>query len=108
MRRVHPAIETRELDLLAAVGKTEAVRIYELLGERGNVDATRLELRDAFEAALASYRAGAWDTAERDFNTALAIAPTDAASRIFLARIADFRERPPTQNWGGVWQSLSK
>lgn len=45
-------IETREIDLLAAVGKLEAVRMFELLGEIGSVDAAKLELRDAFEAGL--------------------------------------------------------
>jgi class 3 adenylate cyclase len=108
LRRVHPAIEARELDLLAAMGKTEAVRIFELLGERGEVSAAKLEQRDAFEHALVAYRAGAWDTAARDFQKALAIDPDDAPSRIFLARIEGFRHTPPASDWGGIWQSLSK
>ncbi len=102
------AIETREIDLLAAVGKTEPVRIFELLGERGSTNLLRLELRDAFAAALASYRACDWDRAEAGFHEALRIWPDDPPSLILAARTAALREQPPGKDWSGVWQAVAK
>ena len=101
-------IETREIDLLAAVGKTEAVRIFEPLGEIGSVDAPLLSLRDAFQNALAAYRACDWDRAEPGFNECLRIAPEDGPSRTLLDRIAAFRQASPGADWDGVWRSTAK
>ena len=102
------AVETREIDFVLVVGKTEPERIFELLGRRGQVSAKRLELRDAFEAALTAYRARAWDEAETGFRNCLAIAPDDPPSKLFLTRIAHFREQPPPKEWSGVWALESK
>jgi adenylate cyclase len=67
MLKVRHRIEAREIDLLAAPGKSEAVRIYELLGEIGEVEPDLLAARDAHAHALALYRAREWDKAEAAF-----------------------------------------
>lgn len=54
------SVETREIDTVRVVGKTEPQRIFELLGRKGEVARERLELRDAFAGALEAYRGGAW------------------------------------------------
>src|SRR5437763_796405 len=97
------SVETRAIDTVLVVGKSEPERIFELLGRKGEVAAERLELRDAFEAALVSYRAQAWEAAEAGFGKCLAIDPEDRPSQIFLARIAHFREQPPAVDWNGAW-----
>lgn len=104
-RQVAHQIETREIDLLAAVGKSEAVRIYELLGEVGEVDGARLDLRDSFENGLADYRAGRWDSAEESFARCLEIMPNDGPARVFSERVRVFRAAAPAADWGGVWHS---
>jgi class 3 adenylate cyclase len=102
------SMETRELDYIGVVGKADAVRVYELLGERGKVEAPRLALRDDFEAGLSFYRRGAWDEASAQFNRVLASDPDDKPARLFLVRIQQFRETPPEAGWDGVWRLTTK
>jgi class 3 adenylate cyclase len=102
------AVEAREIDTVLVVGKSEPERVFELLGRAGEVGSERLELRDAFESALAAYRRQAWDEAVIGFRCCLAISPNDPPSEVFLARIDGFREHPPEPGWAGVWELHSK
>src|SRR6202011_5929881 len=60
-------VETREIDSVLVVGKTEPQRIFELLGRKGEVASEHLALRDASVEALDAYRRGAWDEARIGF-----------------------------------------
>jgi adenylate cyclase len=102
------AVETREIDRVLVVGKTEPQRIFELLGRRGEVARERLELRDAFAEALAAYRRGAWEEARLGFENCLAIGPYDAPSKVFLSRLAGFQSTVPSADWNGVWSLIEK
>lgn len=82
--------------------------MFEILGRAGEVPAERLRLRDRFAAALAAYRAQAWDEARAGFEACQAIAPDDPPSRTFLARVAHFAETPPGPDWDGVWSLTAK
>jgi class 3 adenylate cyclase len=101
-------IETREIDAILVVGKTEARRIFEILGRKGEVDAARLELRDRFAAGLAAYRARAWAEAESEFKACVALVSDDGPAQVFLKRVAHLREHPPGPEWNGVWTMLEK
>jgi adenylate cyclase len=102
------AVETREIDSVLVVGKSEPERIFELLGRKGEVGADRLELRERFVRALAAYREQHWDAAEMGFRQCLSIVPEDTPSQIFVDRIARFREAPPGDDWNGVWALTAK
>ena len=102
------AVEAREIDCLRVVGKSEPERIFELLGRKDQVGSDRLELRDTFVRALSAYRAQQWDVAESGFRQCLSIVPDDPSSKIFLARVAHFRDEPPGDDWNGVWALTSK
>lgn len=106
--RVRAHIEVREIDIMAAVGKSEAIRIFELLGETGRTEPGLLELRDLFEAGLAAYRAGDWAVAADRFAACRRIAPGDAPSALFEQRVRLFRETPPGKDWTGIWVTASK
>jgi len=102
------AVETREIDSVLVVGKSEPERVFELLGRKGEVPVEQLELRDTFVAALADYRRQNWDKAAKGFRDCLTITPDDAPSQVFLDRIAHFCDEAPAEGWVGVWALQSK
>ena len=101
-------VEAREIDLLTVYGKTEPVRIYELLSPVGQLDSNTAQLRDAYAIALDLYRNQKWTEAEKAFQKCLSIRKSDGPSLEFLTRIATFNRTPPPQDWNGVWQTASK
>jgi len=101
-------VEAREIDLVTVYGKTEPVRIYELLGKVGELDGSTLQLRDTFATALQNYRQQKWDEAEKGFKACLKIRENDGPSLEFITRIATFSRTPPPRDWNGVWQTASK
>jgi adenylate cyclase len=101
-------VETREIDQILVVGKTEPQRIFELLGRKGEVSGERLALRDAFGAALAAYRRKNWGEARAGFEGCLEIVPGDGPSTALLRRIVQFCTTAPGLDWDGVWSLTEK
>src|SRR5215813_1367365 len=101
-RLAQAAIEAREIDTVVVVGKSEPVRIWELLGRAGDVDDRTLECRDLYADGLAAYRAQDWERAERRFGECLRHRADDGPSHALLARIATFRTTAPATDWDGV------
>ena len=101
-------VETREIDQILVVGKTEPQRIFELLGRKGEVSGERLALRDAFGTALAAYRRKNWGEARAGFEGCLEIVPGDGPSTALLRRIAQFCTTAPGLDWDGVWSLTEK
>jgi len=97
----------REIDLLTVKGKTQPVRIYELLQETKTAAEKLGAMKKIFEASLALYRKQKWDAAEKGF-AALVKDYKDEASEIFLDRVAAFRKDPPGKDWDGVFHRTSK
>jgi adenylate cyclase len=100
--------EFREVDSLAVKGKTEATRVFELLGEAGRVAEETLRLRDTYAEALRDYRAGQWDVAAAAFGRCLTIHPADGPSALLLKRIETLRTAPPPPDWDGAWRLNEK
>ncbi len=98
----------REIDSLRVAGKLQPVRVYELLGIASESSEASRRAVEAYEAALARYRAEDWDAAEAAFRECLANAPGDRPSAVMLARIDAFRKVPPVAGWEGVWVAGSK
>lgn len=98
---------TRLLDFVAVKGKNEAIRIYELVGDKGTVDATTLTFISLFESGIEEYRKKHWDKAEEYFKNARA-KKSDEACDLFLSRIAEFRLNPPPASWSGEYVMTSK
>lgn len=92
----------RELDYITVKGKTEPVRIYELLQKKTESSDKIFEIKMLFERGLAAYRVQKWDVAEKFFNEC-ATRYNDYPSIIFLDRIRHFKENPPPKKWDGVF-----
>ena len=100
-------VEVREVDRVAVVGRTEAVRIYELLSMRGELSSVQQRLRAHYQEGLAAYRSGHWPEAEKHFTAALAGAPEDGPSQTMLGRVRVFANAPP-EDWTGDWHLFKK
>lgn len=100
-----------ELDLLKVKGKTEATRIFALLGD------SALKHSQAFGALaarhgefLARYRAKEWDAADalsRECEK-MNSSHLDQLYALYRERIAYFRVNPPPSRWDGTAEALSK
>ena len=97
----------REVDLMTVKGKTQPVRIYELLQESKAASEKLERMRSVFEDSLGLYRKQKWDAASKGFAT-LVKEYTDDTSKVFLGRIAEFKETPPAKDWDGVFHRTSK
>jgi adenylate cyclase len=100
-----------ELDLLKVKGKTEATRIFALLGG-GDLKHSQnfIDLSARHGELLQRYRAKDWDTAEslaRDCE-ALNGAGLDRLYALYRERIAYFRHNPPPPYWDGTAEALGK
>ena len=107
-RLAQDVVEARELDVVIVVGKSEPVRIFELLGAAGSVTSGMLEVRDLYAKGLAAYRQRDWDTAEERFKECLRLDPDDGPSRTLLERVAIFRAVAPASDWNGVYRLSEK
>ncbi len=102
------AVETREIDRITVAGKSEPMRVFELLSLAGGLSPARQSARKAFEAALTAYRARDWAAAEAGFKACHDHDRDDGPARVFLERVARLRTASPADDWDGVWHLIGK
>ncbi len=102
------AVETREIDVITVAGKSEPMRVFELLSLAGDLSAAHAAARAAFETALAAYRARDWAAAEAGFTACLDHDRDDGPARVFLERVKSLSAIPPSDDWDGVWRLHEK
>jgi PAS domain S-box-containing protein len=106
-------IWVRELDFITVKGKTEPVRIYELVGiKEGSLAA---ELNPEQTKLIDAYHQGRDYYLEREFELAMAefakvqeIDPNNKAANLHMDRCLHFLQEPPPDNWDGVWRLTEK
>ncbi len=106
-RLAQQIVEAREVDVVVVMGKSEPVRIFEVLGRTGEVEAGVLKVRDLYVEGLEAYRRQDWGTAENRFTECLRLSPHDGPSKVLLDRSVAFKATPP-QDWEGVWHLTQK
>jgi adenylate cyclase len=92
----------REIDLLTVKGKTEHIRIYEILQKAAKPSKALLSLKTNFEKALTLYRNQKWDNALKAFQE-IYDESKDRTSKVFIDRIKLFIHHAPPENWDGVF-----
>lgn len=102
----------RELDFITVKGKTEPVRIYEILqlkNQASKINTTEklTEIKAMFEKGLDFYRKQKWDESEACFSEC-ALKYNDMPSVVFLDRIRHFKVNPPPADWDGVFKMAVK
>lgn len=102
------AVECRELDRVAVVGRSEPVGIFEVMAPKGALPQTARELRTEFAAGLAAYRGRNWTAAAQAFRRCIEIVPGDGPSKLFVDRLRRLEASPPPDDWTGTWQLTEK
>jgi adenylate cyclase len=97
-----PAFLARELDSIRVKGRQAPVKIYELIGKRGEHE---LPFLDTFAEGLAEYKKRQWARAELHFRS---IAPQDPPSAIYMERCRHYMTNPPPEDWDGVFTQETK
>jgi adenylate cyclase len=101
-------IRARELDAINVVGKSEPVKIYELIGYPSDVDSQMRQATEYYSRGLAAYRGRQWDKAAALFKKVLAGIPEDGPSRTMIERCRRFKKNPPDENWNGAYTMTTK
>lgn len=102
-------IIVRQLDLLRVKGKTEPVKVYELVGlkEKG-INEKKSQVIQFFEKGLENYLDQNWEKAIKYFEQALKIDPLDGPSKRYINRCQQFMQKPPGEGWDGVYTMKTK
>jgi len=98
---VKDELVVRPIDWVAVKGKSRAVLVHELVGERAGADEKVLEAIAAYTEALDHYRARRWSQATLAFEKALAGFGEDGACTLMIARCRAYEANPPQEGWDG-------
>jgi adenylate cyclase len=97
----------REVDWVRVKGKTEPVRIFELICE-GKPDETKGKMLAAFNQGFELYHKKDFTQAIEQFKAAVLAVPNDPVSELYLERCQEYLNEPPAENWDGVFVMKTK
>lgn len=107
-----PDLACLELDLIKVKGKTEAVRIFTLLGMSDLATEPHfLDLKRRHDRMLVAYRAQDWDSARSqmaDLRADDGGFQLDHLYDLYEERITEYLAAPPPADWDGVFTATSK
>lgn len=99
----------RDIDDVIVKGKSEPVRIYEVLDYHTDESFPNLmEVAGHFKEGRAHYTRGDWSKAINAFYRALELNPGDEVSKMFISRCQYLADHQPKDDWKGVWTMASK
>jgi adenylate cyclase len=114
-RQLRELVETRLIDNITVVGKSEPVKIYELCALKGGLTPEETKLFELFETGHEHYLRMDWDRAIDIFRKARGVErfPENEVtpSDIYLKRCKAYKERPPAasgEEWDGVHRLTEK
>jgi adenylate cyclase len=99
-----------EVDLVAVKGKSEAVRIFALLGDPEMAESEDFrELSAYHQQMLSAYRSQRWKEARELLDQCMLLDPSlEPLYDLYRDRIGYYTEHPPGRNWDGVYVALTK
>jgi adenylate cyclase len=92
---------SRELDIVRVKGRTEPVRIFELLAREEPFHEWST-FKGLFENGLRAYRAQRWIEGIGEFEKALKIRPDDGPAKLYLRRCMLMQSKGSTPKWDGI------
>lgn len=102
------AVEARLLDKIVVKGKTEPIRVYELLAKKGELSEDKTRVVALYEEALQLHWQRNWDAAICALDQALALDPADQPCSRIRARLEHYRADPPPDGWMGEYVRMTK
>lgn len=93
------AFAWRELDAIRVKGRTQALKIYELLALSGELETSRKALIAAYAEGLAHWRAREFELAAKQFGQSAEI---DRPAALFCARARELARNPPGADWDPI------
>ena len=107
--RLRGTYRLRDVDLVVVKGKTQPVRVFEILDYHDAESFPNLmDVVNHFNEGMADYRGGKWDQAIARFTRCLELNPADGLSHTYIERCETLRASPPEGEWDGVWVMKSK
>jgi len=103
-----PSIVFRQLDRIRVVGKSQPIRIFEIVEEKGSVDSVVEKTIEAFLEGIDRFERKDWQGALERFECALSIKADDGPSKTYRERCLSYIKNPPPENWDGVFNLTSK
>lgn len=99
----------RDIDLVVVKGKTQPVRVFEILDYYTPESFPNLgDVVGYFNDGMQSYRAGNWDQALGRFTKCLDLNPNDQLSATYVQRCKTLQASPPSAPWDGIWVMKDK
>jgi adenylate cyclase len=106
--RLTGTYHTRDVDDVIVQGKTEPVRVHEVLDYHTEESFPNLhEVVARFQEGRQMFAAGRWDDAIAAFRAALVLHPKDRLSEIYIERCTYMKANPPG-DWDGIWRLETK
>jgi adenylate cyclase len=102
-------VVTRELDLIQVKGKTEPVKVYELLGKTGmQMTENQKQSIELYHEGLKLYRERKWEEAIAYFQQTFSLDETCYVAQIYTQRASLYQINPPPDDWNGVFIMTTK
>lgn len=99
---------TRLVGRFVFKGKSNPVRVHEILQKSALPSAFRIEAQRSFANGLHAFELQCWDEADQYFQNVLEIDGQDGPSKFYLKLCREFRHAPPDSQWNGVVQLAGK
>ena len=105
---VRESFHLQLVDYVRVKGKTRALRVYAVLGEKSReLDREMAAYLAAYESAMSGYTRGEFETACSQFRIALDLRPDDPLATVYFERCAELAEQRP-ERWDGVFVMKTK
>ena len=93
---------TREAGTFLFKGKTQRIRVHELLSRADEAAEAQKNACTIFAEGLSAFRCRAWPQAKEKFEESTKLLDKDRLSGFYLKLFDDYKKQPPKEPWEGV------
>jgi Adenylate cyclase, family 3 (some proteins contain HAMP domain) len=105
---VKDTLIAREIDIIRVAGRTEPIKVYELVEEKEKVDEEKVRIIKNFEAGIHAYRNFQLEEAISSFEYVLQLSPDDNPATVYIQRWREYHQVAPAKGRDGVYTLSTK